>query len=247
MCLVVLAYKVHPKYPLIVAANRDEFLDRPTKPLHFWEDAHTILAGRDERAGGTWMGLTTAGRFAALTNYRDMRRQEVQGPSRGALVQRVLEQELGNWDTSPYAGFNLLHGHFDSLFYHSNVTGLHAALEPGIHGLSNHLLNTPWPKVQRAKDGLTEVIASGEPSMEQLFEILEDDTQALDHALPDTGIGLPWERALSSIHIRTDGYGTRCSTIILVDALGNARFTERSYFPEGERVHTLSVPVEATG
>lgn len=241
MCLIVLAYKVHPRYPLIVAANRDEFLDRPAKPLHFWEDSPHILAGRDERAGGTWLGLSTAGRFAALTNYRDLRKPEVQGPSRGALVMQVLQQGMGDEDTGHYAGFNLLHGRYDALHYHSNVSGVHAILEPGIHGLSNHLLNTPWPKVERAKSALADVLLSEEPSVEDLFDLLADETPAPDHALPDTGIGLPWERVLSSIRIRAEGYGTRCSTALLVDGNGVANFAERSYFPQGERAHTLRI------
>jgi uncharacterized protein with NRDE domain len=241
MCLVVMAYKVHPKYPLIVAANRDEFLDRPTVPLHFWNDAPHILAGRDQRAGGTWMGLTNRGRFAALTNYRDLRRPDVEGPSRGALVQHALEQDIDMIDTSRYAGLNLVHGHYDDLVYHSNITGAHTALEPGIHGLSNHLLNTPWPKVQRAKAGLVEAIRSDEPDPDHLFELLSDDTMASDDALPDTGIGLQWERVLSSIRIRTEGYGTRCSSVILVDAQGKARFMERSFFPVGHHDVRISL------
>jgi len=239
MCLIALAYKVHPRFPLIVAANRDEFLERPTKPLHVWEDAPHILAGRDELGGGTWLGVSKAGRFAAITNYRDLRRAEVPGPSRGALVKHVLQHELGGLDTSQYAGFNLLHGYYHSLFYHSNITGENSALEPGIHGLSNHLLNSPWPKVERAKAALSEVLRSEAPSVEQLFDLLADGTPAPDHALPDTGIGLPWERVLSSIHIRAASYGTRCSSVLLVDGHGVARFAERSYFPEEERVHTL--------
>lgn len=241
MCLVVLAYKVHPGYPLMVAANRDEFHDRPTKPLHFWEDAPHILAGRDERAGGTWMGLTTAGRFAALTNYRDLRRPQVQGPSRGALVKHVLEQELGDGSTSIYPGFNLIHGHFGDLSYHSNITGVRMALEPGIHGLSNHLLNTPWPKVQRAKAGMEAAVRGSKPDVEGLFALLADAEPAPDEALPDTGIGLEWERALSPIRIRTDGYGTRCSTVVLVDVEGNARYMERTYRPKIEREHMLHI------
>jgi uncharacterized protein with NRDE domain len=212
-----------------VAANRDEFLDRPTTPLHFWENAPHILAGRDERAGGTWMGLSTAGRFAALTNYRDLRRPDVQGPSRGALVHHVLDQELGELDTRQYAGFNLLHGTIDTLRYHSNVTGANTLLGPGIHGLSNHLLNTPWPKVQRAKAGLAQLIRSEELNVEAFFNLLGDGTPAPDDALPDTGIGQVWERALSSIRIQTEGYGTRCSSVILMDAMGKARFVERTY------------------
>jgi uncharacterized protein with NRDE domain len=235
MCLVVLAYKVHAKYPLIVAANRDEFLERPAKPLHFWDDAPHILAGRDERAGGTWMGLSTAGRFAALTNYRDLKRPEVHGPSRGALVHHVLDHDLGDLDTSRYAGFNLLHGTIDALRYHSNVNGANMLLEPGIHGLSNHLLNTPWPKVQRAKAGLAQVVRSEDPNVEAFFDLLGDGTPAPDHTLPDTGIGPVWERALSSIMIQTEGYGTRCSSVILVDAMGKARFVERTYPSNSEQ------------
>lgn len=235
MCLVVLAYKVHPNYPLIVAANRDEFLDRPTTPLHHWEGAPHILAGRDERAGGTWMGVTATGRFAALTNYRDMRRPEGPGPSRGALVHRVLDHGLRDADTSSYAGFNLLHGFVDALHYHNNITHERRVLDPGVHGLSNHLLNTPWPKVQRAKAGLAELVSAEELDLERLFDLLNDETQAADHELPDTGIGPSWERALSSIRIRTEGYATRCSSVVLADTQGRVRFVERTHFPEGER------------
>jgi uncharacterized protein with NRDE domain len=243
MCLIVLAYKVHPKYRLIVAANRDEFLDRPTKPLHVWPDAPHILAGRDERAGGTWMGLTTTGRFAALTNYRDLRRPEVKGPSRGGLVHHVLDKDLGGLDTTLFAGFNLLYGPIDALRYHSNVTGVDQLMEPGIHGVSNHLLNTPWPKVQLAKAGMVEAIRSAEPDPDLLFRLLGDDTPAPDMALPDTGIGLSWERVLSPIRIRTEGYGTRCSSVVLCDIQGHARFLERSFAPVAERDQRLILEV----
>jgi len=243
MCLLALAYKVHPKYPLIVAANRDEFRDRPTTPLHRWEDAPHIFAGRDERAGGTWMGLTITGRFAALTNHRDMRRPEVIGPSRGALVQHVLDHDLGDLDTSNYAGFNLLHGHLQALQYHSNITQQRKALEPGVHGLSNHLLNTPWPKVQRAMAGLSELIRSEELDLEHLFQLLDDGTPAADHDLPDTGVGTEWERVLSPIRIDTEGYGTRCSSVILVDGQGQARFVERTHQPSEVRDLSILVSV----
>lgn len=241
MCLIVLAYKVHPRFPLIVAANRDEFLDRPTKPLHVWEDFPHILAGRDERGGGTWMGITPLGRFAALTNHRDLRRAQHTGASRGTLVEHVLQHELGDLDTSQFAGFNLLHGRYDSLFYHSNITGIHHALEPGVHGLSNHLLNTPWPKVERAKAALSKELLSDAPRKERLFDLLADETPAPDHMLPDTGIGSTWERLLSSIRIRTEGYGTRCSTVLLLDDQGVAHVAERSFFPEEEREHVLNI------
>ncbi len=232
MCLIVLAYKVHPGFPLIVAANRDEFLERPTKKLHFWHDAPHILAGRDERAGGTWMGLHRKGYFAALTNYRDMHRIEPEGPSRGALVRHAIEQGTLDEDTSVYAGFNLLYGAVNALRYHSNISGEDRPLEPGIHGLSNHLLNTPWPKVQRAKQGMEHALRSATPSVEALFAMLADGTPASEGDLPETGIGPEWERSLSSIMIRAEGYGTRSSTVILVSASGHASVMERSYGPE---------------
>jgi uncharacterized protein with NRDE domain len=234
MCLIVLAYKVHPSYPLIVAANRDEFLDRPTAVAQYWPDAAHILAGRDLRAGGTWLGVTTGGRFAALTNHRDLRRHPVSGPSRGDLVRRALETGIEGVDTSVYEGFNLLHGPVDELMYHSNVDGAHSILAPGIHGLSNHLLNTPWPKVQRARQQLTDLLGSGSIDPEDLFQLLGDATPAADDELPDTGIGLEWERVLSPIHIRTDRYGTRCSTVLLVDHQGVVAFEEKSYAPRNQ-------------
>lgn len=231
MCLIVLAYKVHPSYPLIVAANRDEFLERPSAVAQFWPDAAHILAGRDLRAGGTWLGLTTGGRFAALTNHRDLRRPSVSGPSRGDLVRQALETGIDGVDTSVYEGFNLLYGTVDELMYHSNVDGAHSILEPGIHGLSNHLLNTPWPKVQRARQQLTDLLGSGAIDPEDLFQLLGDATPAPDDDLPDTGVGLEWERVLSPIHIRTERYGTRCSTVLLVDNQGVVTFEEKSYTP----------------
>lgn len=237
MCLIALAYKVHPDFPLIVAANRDEFLKRPTSKLHFWHDAPHILAGRDEQAGGTWLGLHAKGHFAALTNYRDMHRKDPEGPSRGALVRHALDHGTRHENTSVYAGFNLLYGPVDALRYHSNISGDDRPLEPGIHGLSNHLLNTPWPKVQLAKHGMEEALHSGTPSVEELFELLADHTQAREGELPETGIGTEWERSLSSIMIRAEGYGTRCSTVVLVSARGMASVHERSFQPE----HMVSI------
>lgn len=238
MCLIVLAYKVHPRYPLIVAANRDEFLARPTSPMHFWDDAPTILAGRDDRAGGTWMGLSTAGRFAALTNFRDLRQPQREGLSRGLLVRQALEQDIGSLDTSAYAACNLLFGTVDDLCYHSNVDGTNSELLPGIHGLSNHLLNTPWPKVQRAKADLAKVIEGEEVQVEALFSLLSNPALAADEELPETGLSLDWERELSAVMIRTEGYATRCSTVLLVGAKGGdnqrpTRIVERSHMPHG--------------
>lgn len=236
MCLIALAYRQHPRYPLVVMANRDEFLDRPAEPAHFWPDAPHLLAGRDLRAGGTWMGITRHGRFAALTNHRDLRRPAVEGPSRGHLVRQALEQHIDQGITTPYAGLNLIHGTVDELHYLNNITPDLTPLAPGIHGLSNALLNTPWPKVQRAKAGLEQVLNGPEDQLiNGLFDLLTDEATAPAGQLPDTGLDQAMERALSSIFIRTPGYGTRCSTVVLVDHHGQVHFQERSW-PDGHTV-----------
>lgn len=229
MCLIALAYKVHPRFPLIMAANRDEFLDRPAEPAHFWTDAPDILAGRDERAGGTWMGITRTGRFAAITNYREMRMSFPPGPSRGLLVREALEHGIDPGTTKAYAGFNLIFGSVGNLHYHNNIEGTYAALTPGIHGLSNHFLDTPWPKVVKAKGELGKLLERPEEELpEALFRLLSDDATAPDEMLPDTGLPLEMERAASSIFIRTPGYGTRCGTVVLVATDGKVYFEERS-------------------
>lgn len=233
MCLIALAYKIHPRFPLIVAANRDEFMDRPTEAAHFWKDAPDILAGRDERAGGTWMGITRKGRFAAITNYRDLRMMMTAGPSRGLLVREALEHGIDTKSTKAYAGFNLIYGSVDTLRYHNNIEGVDEELQPGIHGLSNHFLDTPWPKVVKAKQELEKALALPDDDLpEALFRILADDATAPDASLPDTGLPIEMERAASSIFIRTPGYGTRCSTTVLVDNDRKTWFAERS-FPGG--------------
>lgn len=236
MCLIALAYRVHPRYPLVFAANRDEFLERPTAPAGFWSDAPHLLAGRDLRAGGTWLGLTRNGRFAALTNYRDLHRRQEQGPSRGLLVRQALEHGIDPAMTDAYEGFNLLYGPIAALRYHNNVQPADHALTPGIHGLSNHFLDTPWPKVERAKADLRSVIALEEDALvTALFVLLANDAPAADDRLPDTGLPLDMERAVSSIFIRTPNYGTRCSTVVLVDGEGQVFFEERTW-PAGTRV-----------
>lgn len=230
MCLITLAYNVHATYPFILAANRDEFRERAAQPAHFWEDAQHVLAGRDLKAGGTWLGITRSGRFAAITNYRDLRRTPVNGPSRGQLVRAALDGTADLGGTSAYEGFNLLYGPLDRLRYHSNVPGTDEGLSSGIHGLSNHLLNTPWVKVERAKEGMARLVtASTARLVDGLFEVLADETPAPDERLPDTGLSLEQERAASSIFIPTPVYGTRCSTVLLVDERGNVRFEERTF------------------
>ncbi|MBK7383716.1 MAG: NRDE family protein [Flavobacteriales bacterium] len=241
MCLIAFAYKVHPEFPLIVVANRDEFLDRPTEPARFWPAEPHILAGRDRKAGGTWMGITTSGRFAAVTNYRDLRLPRVEGPSRGILVRQAMEAGFAPENSERYEGFNLLYGTIDRLMYHSNVNVETLDLPPGVHGLSNHLLNTPWPKVVRAKSRLTELLAA-ELQVRDLFDLLADRTRAADPDLPDTGLDLGRERALSSIRIEMDGYGTRCSTVVLVDRTGAVTFEERVIQPPSVGRFEFSIP-----
>lgn len=229
MCLIALAYKVHPRFPLIVAANRDEFLDRPAETARFWPDAPDILAGRDLQAGGTWLGITRQGRFAAITNHRDLHHPAPPGPSRGLLVRAALEQGIDTSGTGVYAGFNLLYGPVDGLHYHNNVQPAGAELAPGIHGLSNAFLNTPWPKVEKAKQAMDALLQHEGPALaEGLFRLLADERRAPDSSLPATGLPLEQERAASAIFIRSPRYGTRCSTVVLVDGQGQVRFYERS-------------------
>ena len=242
MCLIVLAYNAHPRYPLLLAANRDEFHERPAAPAHFWTDAPDVLAGRDLQAGGTWLGLHRSGRFAALTNHRDLHRPPKQGPSRGLLVRDALEGAIDLDSTAAYAGFNLLHGHLDDLRYHNNLEPTDQGLSNGIHGISNAFLNTPWPKVQAAKKGMEQLLDAPDAQLiGGLFALLANDDPAPDERLPDTGLSRDLERAVSPIFIRTDGYGTRCSTVLLVDANGNVHFEERTWPHGGAVVEVLQL------
>jgi len=238
VCLIVLAYKHHPRYRLIVAANRDEFYARPTSRAHFWDDQPDLLAGRDLKYGGTWMGLTRSGRFAAVTNFRDAAQLGKQPLSRGLMVKDFLTGSASAGEFiegitavgDQYNGFNLLVGDGESLAYHSNRGSGENSLQPGIYGLSNHLLDTPWPKVLRAKKALQRLVEEpGAVHLDSLAVILTDQTRAEDSELPDTGFGRDWERALSSPFIITPTYGTRASTVLLLSADGRVRFRERSF------------------
>ncbi|MGI6125360.1 MAG: NRDE family protein [Planifilum sp.] len=239
MCLILLAYRSHPDYPLIVAANRDEFLDRPTEPARFWKDHPDLLAGRDGVGGGTWMGITRRGRFAALTNFRNPSESLThKKKSRGLLVRDYLITDLSPQNylkrlsdqRTSYPGFNLLVGSHRELWYYSNQTGAVCSVAPGIHGLSNALLDTPWPKVVKGKARMAACLQKPDPSC--LFELLADEEPAPDEQLPDTGIGLERERLLSPAFIRAPGYGTRSSTVLLVSARGEVNFIERSFAGE---------------
>lgn len=227
MCLVLVAYKVHPRYPLVLVGNRDEFLARPAEPLHRWSDDPTVLAGRDLQAGGTWLGVTTKGRLATVTNHRDLRRPSRKGRSRGALVVEALHRDVAV-DAS-LEGYNLLHGPFDRLRYQNNVDGADGLLTRGFHGLSNAVLDTPWPKVTRTLAGFRDLLQAGDPEEEALFALLADERSAPDTDLPDTGLPLAVEKALSAPFIRMEGYGTRCTTVVLVGADGVVQVAERTH------------------
>ncbi|MBJ6799650.1 NRDE family protein [Geomonas propionica] len=238
MCTLLLAYQAHSRYRLVLAANRDEYYQRPTLPAHFWDDAPHIFAGRDLVHGGTWFGVTATGRIAALTNYRDPSDLHRHGPSsRGQLVSGFLaddadaDEYLAGLRESgiPYGGYNLLVGDSERLSCYSNKSDLVLPIEPGIHGLSNHLLDTPWPKVSRGKDCLAGVLSREDFTTEELFALLFDETHPRDEELPDTGVGLELERMLSPIFIKSAQYGTRCSTVLLVDHEGKATFIERTF------------------
>ncbi len=245
MCLALLAVDIHPRYRLVVAANRDEFYDRPTTPASRWDDAPQVLAGRDLQAGGTWLGVTAAGRVALVTNYREGRRPPPGAPSRGRLVAEYLlgEETPGAYvervaaRDAEYPGYNLIAGDRDGLVYHSNRGGETRALGAGVYGLSNHLLDTPWPKVERSKAGLFRLLESdGAPLLDGLLDLLADHARPADHELPDTGIGLEWERLLGSAFIASGTYGTRSSSVVLVERDGSITFVEQTFGPGGERL-----------
>lgn len=237
MCLIFLSLQNHQQYKLVIAANRDEFYQRKTAPANYWEDHPQILGGRDLEAHGTWMAMNKNGRIAMVTNYRDIKNSKASAPSRGALItdyllvnessREYLEQVENR--SQAYNGFNLIVGSAEELWYHSNYKKGIYSLSHGLHGLSNHLLDTPWPKVERGLASMKSVLADPEIDPAKLFEVLFDDQVAADNILPDTGIGLERERVLSAMFIKSPGYGTRCSTVVLIDKNDNVYFAERVY------------------
>lgn len=241
MCIILLAYEAHPFYRLALAANRDEFYDRPTLQAAFWDDAPGVLGGRDLAVGGTWLGVTVRGSVAAVTNYRDSASKKTGAPSRGLLVSEFLRADDDETSrarlarlaarASDYNGFNLIAGDRHEFYYFSNRTGgAPQVLEPGVHGLSNHLLDTSWPKVERGKQALAELLSHGDTfSTDAIFHILADRSLAAAESLPDTGVGVEIERVLSPIFIASPVYGTRCSTVVLIDRNENVTFIERTF------------------
>lgn len=237
MCLIFISVQDHPKYKMVIAANRDEFYQRKTAAADYWEDHPEILGGRDLEAQGTWMAINRNGRIAMVTNYRDIKNIKPVAPSRGALVtdfllnDRSSETYLNEIERkgSEYNGYNLIVGTPEELWYQSNYKQGVYQLSPGLHGLSNHLLDTPWPKVERGLGKMKALLKENELSISRLFEVLFDDLIAADDKLPDTGVGLERERMLSSMFIKSPGYGTRCSTVILIDRSDHVQFSERVF------------------
>lgn len=239
MCVIFFAFEQHPDHPFILLANRDEFFARPTRAAGYWEDFENVYGGRDLQGGGTWLGATRNGRFSAVTNFRDPNAPPGTR-SRGDLVadylnsaqpaRKYLEEVERN--RNEYAGFNLLIGKIGEsreLFYYSNRAEGVRELTPGIYGLSNGLLDTPWPKVVKGKRQFEELVRSGETSNHNLFKILSDESLAADADLPSTGIPYEAEKAISAIFIKTPGYGTRCSTVLRFDKNSEWSFEERVF------------------
>lgn len=245
MCLITFALHQHPEYALVLVANRDEFYARPADPARFWPESPAILAGRDLEQGGTWLGIRRDGRWAAVTNFRDLERRQYP-LSRGDLTRNFLSGDLSAVDfikdlhpsMSRYGGFNLLLGDAGGVHYCSNRTPHEAELAPGVYGLSNHLLDTPWPKLVKAKVGLRRLLNDAQPpSEEQLAALLADPTiypSADDPDLPGTSIDPGLERSLSAAFITAPGYGTRCTTVLTITRRGEVRFTEKSFADNGQ-------------
>ena len=262
MCLIVFAW--NESQGLIVAANRDEFFERPAEVAEFWKEAPELLAGRDLRGGGTWLGVTRRGRFAALTNYRDPAQNDKSKRTRGALVRDFLLDDCDaraylarlTKSASQYNGYSIIFGDERELFYYCNQGDVTRRIQPGIHGLSNRLLDDPWPKTTKAKEGLGALLArapddesrmnvpddASRPSVpvdesrmsvssEDLFALMSDSEQAPDELLPETGVGLEKERFLSPIFISGEIYGTRSTTVVRISAAGHVSFAEKTFDP----------------
>lgn len=242
MCLILLSYDMHPKYRMVLAANRDEYYNRPTAPISFHDDFPDILGGRDLKHHGMWLGITRFGRFAAITNYRDPGSNISNAPSRGFLVRDFLTgkaspdnylehvKSIGH----QYNGYNLLVGDRSELYYYSNRGNTVKKLKPGIYGLSNHLMDTPWPKITKGKSDLVKLLNEKENiDPEKIFDLLKDGYRPPDSMLPDTGVDLEWERILSPLFITSEFYGTRSSSIIFIERKGGVTFLERTFVPDG--------------
>lgn len=245
MCLVIFAYRASAQYPLLVAANRDEFHARPTLAAALWEEHPNLLAGRDLEQGGTWMGITRDGRFAAITNVRGGVATVPAPRSRGELPLHFLTGSDGPGDylaalaatSDQYAGFNLLVGDNESLWYYGNFAGEPPrALTPGLYGLSNAALDTPWPKVDRGKQRLGHLLTSGEVEHDHLATLVSDPAAAGAEELAAIGQHSELEQRLSSQFIIMPQYGTRSTTTLRATADGVIDWREVSFDESGERI-----------
>ena len=242
MCLILLSYEMNPKYRMVLAANRDEYYNRLTAPIAFHDDSPDVLGGQDLKHHGMWLGITRFGRFAAITNYRDPSLNISNAPSRGFLVRDFLfgkespnsylehVKSIGH----QYNGYNLLVGDRSELYYYSNRGNTIKKLKPGMYGLSNHLMDTPWPKIIKGKSDLGKLLNGKEDiDPEDIFDILKDGSCPPDSMLPDTGVDLEWERILSPLFITSEFYGTLSSSIIVIERKGVIKFLERTFVPDG--------------
>jgi uncharacterized protein with NRDE domain len=256
MCLILLAWQAHPEYPLVFAGNRDEAYERPSAAADFWKDEPGIFGGRDLEKGGTWLGLTRAGRMAAVTNYRDGPARKPAPRSRGELTADFLrgddapETYLNGVapNAGLFGGFSFLAGDIGHLWSYSNRGAGIEEVTSGVHGLSNHLLDTPWPKVARGRQKVAALLKAGEKELIQgLFDALADRSAASDAELPDTGVGTGRERELSPAFIAGERYGTRASTVLLVSHGKEVTFIERRFgalgAPQGETAQRFALQV----
>lgn len=244
MCIAYLALNSHPDWPLLIAANRDEYHRRPCRAAAPWDTHPDIIAGIDLEAGGTWLGVTRQGRFALLTNYREIDGHIANAPSRGDLVSAYLKKSIAptayadhvNEHAGSYNGFNLIVGDLTTACYVSNRSPERRpqSLTSGRYVVSNHLLDTPWPKAERLRQAFEQLeMESLARSLKYVFSTLKDTTPADDIHLPNTGISLEFERLLSSPFIISEDYGTRCSTVIVMHKSGRALLSEISYDNQG--------------
>lgn len=260
MCLVLLAWRAHPEFPLVFAGNRDEAYERPSAPAGFWADDPDLFGGRDLEKGGTWLGLARAGRLAAVTNYRDGRAPKTAPRSRGELAATFLRGaneprpylERVKARATDYGAFTLIVSDLEQMYWFSNRGQGLGEISPGVHGLSNHLLDTPWPKVARGKQRMSDLLTAKEPELIRgLFDALSDRAAAPDSELPDTGVGLQRERELSPAFIAGERYGTRASTVLLVSRGNEAVFVERRFgargVPQGEELRRFSLYRRGSG
>lgn len=240
MCLILFALQQHEEFPLIVIANRDEYYARPTQSAHWWSDTPGIFAGRDLEARGTWMGVNKKGRFAAVTNVRQPGNLGPGRLSRGKLTRDFLsgresaEAFLKNIETDAddYAGFNLLVGDDSGLYFYSNRDSGVRRIAPGIYGISNGIFNEHWPKLESGKKALENALQR-DIGDDMLMQILTDDSQAQDSALPETGVALDIERLLSSRFIRSPDYGTRASSVVRFNRQKEINFVEQNFNAAG--------------